>query len=71
MFWRHLFQPTLPARGATLKQSLWGFNMKISINAPRTGSDYCTPELECRDGISIHAPRTGSDAGRRAGTSSA
>ena len=62
MFWRHLFQPTLPARGATLKQSLWGFNMKISINAPRTGSDQLWDLTGANRIISTHAPRTGSDA---------
>ena len=57
-----IFQSTLPARGAT------GFNRrdadskKISIHAPRTGSDF-TFLRTCKHNytISIHAPRTGSD----------
>ena len=36
--------------------------LRISIHAPRTGSDGCVySRLAKLDGISIHAPRTGSD----------
>ena len=36
--------------------------MKISIHAPRTGSDRAVPgDVQRAGGISIHAPRTGSD----------
>ena len=57
-----LFQSTLPARGATTDGTAHRGKGRISIHAPRTGSDDGTDkrlmdELE----ISIHAPRTGSD----------
>ena len=57
------FQSTLPARGATCAAACGSSRRKISIHAPRTGSDtfsrfVCTPQPS----ISIHAPRTGSDA---------
>ena len=35
--------------------------MKISIHAPRTGSDIKRPDFPAEGEISIHAPRTGSD----------
>ena len=35
--------------------------VRISIHAPRTGSDHCLRSTPCRSPISIHAPRTGSD----------
>ena len=38
---------------------------KISIHAPRTGSDEDTFALPSASDISIHAPRTGSDESRR------
>ena len=34
-----LFQPTLPARGATIEEMHKGFGVRISTHAPRTGSD--------------------------------
>ena len=37
---------------------------RISIHAPRTGSDRCARALCGLSGISIHAPRTGSDVHR-------
>ena len=69
-FFHHapIFQPTLPARGAT---AFWGrmlpFSRHISTHAPRTGSDATGhavffPKL---GDISTHAPRTGSDADTR------
>ena len=40
------FQSTLPARGATLAlSSTLGEDRKISIHAPRTGSDQCARPL--------------------------
>ena len=57
------FLSTLPARGAThntLREILTV--LKISIHAPREGSDqvYEVEEV-CNHYISIHAPREGSD----------
>ena len=59
-----LFQPTLPARGATCFPKCTDTDSAISIHAPRTGSDAY--EWQCFDfvQISIHAPRTGSDRWR-------
>ena len=55
------FQPTLPARGATVKRSVIVSLQAISTHAPRTGSDFArTYTRECPL-ISTHAPRTGSD----------
>ena len=56
------FQSTLPARGATEVFFMLGDRLKISIHAPRTGSDHengLPRDYQFR--ISIHAPRTGSD----------
>ena len=61
-----LFQPTLPARGATVvvRNLLHGVN--ISTHAPRTGSDEGhLNRVGLRLLISTHAPRTGSDGSRR------
>ena len=58
---RSAFQSTLPARGATAHRRNRQDNRRISIHAPRTGSDGRTG-VSCGYGnISIHAPRTGSD----------
>ena len=58
-----IFQPTLPARGATVGADvLFHPAFRISIHAPRTGSDQLATELGNVEAISIHAPRTGSDA---------
>ena len=59
----YLFQSTLPARGATAKRRISPCVPRISIHAPRTGSDRTDnlPGLQ-RSDISIHAPRTGSDS---------
>ena len=56
-----LFQSTLPARGATRSTRTMCCLSRISIHAPRTGSDGggCVPSAGSQ--ISIHAPRTGSD----------
>ena len=56
-----VFQPTLPARGATRLFCRDVVHHAISTHAPRTGSDA---DLRCgfiRHTISTHAPRTGSD----------
>ena len=55
------FQSTLPARGATRCSEASKPSAKISIHAPRTGSDALCVCLLCASVISIHAPRTGSD----------
>ena len=56
-----LFQSTLPARGATIKDCHMPHLLPISIHAPRTGSDAAGYRIDARINISIHAPRTGSD----------
>ena len=56
-----LFQPTLPARGATMPIVFSASLMGISTHAPRTGSDCCRGRCFARAAISTHAPRTGSD----------
>ena len=58
----HLFQSTLPARGATFRPEPVAPTQDISIHAPRTGSDVERLHLMIKEAISIHAPRTGSDA---------
>ena len=56
------FQSTLPARGATRFAPAKRQNARISIHAPRTGSDDNPPDDDLlAEVISIHAPRTGSD----------
>ena len=60
------FQSTLPVRGATCPAFITSRKDKISIHAPRAGSDL--EFLKCISGdfcISIHAPRAGSDRGAR------
>ena len=58
------FQSTLPVGGATKPSMMQQRQqMKISIHAPRGGSDFdmCFCKSDCTN-ISIHAPRGGSDA---------
>ena len=56
------FQPTLPARGATLRNNLAYTSNSISTHAPRTGSDWHRRgRATDSHHISTHAPRTGSD----------
>ena len=58
-----VFQPTLPARGATAPAGRAGIVNHISTHAPRTGSDeHWIPVEWLENPISTHAPRTGSDA---------
>ena len=59
---RQQFQSTLPARGATYRDATRTDERRISIHAPRTGSDTCKTTYTRNKDISIHAPRTGSDA---------
>ena len=62
------FQSTLPVRGATGGNPLPKPSTKISIHAPREGSDRCPSCQEKRIRISIHAPREGSDTAFSAST---
>ena len=56
------FQPTLPARGATVRVALFAPLVRISTHAPRTGSDHPRDATHLHQHhISTHAPRTGSD----------
>ena len=55
------FQSTLPARGATQRRKGGKRSNRISIHAPRTGSDPDERDYKQLYIISIHAPRTGSD----------
>ena len=55
------FQSTLPARGATDAAAHHNQHDRISIHAPRTGSDVKVSFAQPNKRISIHAPRTGSD----------
>ena len=59
------FQSTLPARGATFSRHGIPRYGRISIHAPRTGSDRMFDgETYKTFAISIHAPRTGSDCAK-------
>ena len=57
----YIFQSTLPVRGATASILTVGKNSRISIHAPREGSDLIDCIVQCGELISIHAPREGSD----------
>ena len=58
-----VFLSTLPARGATIARTGRDFPIRISIHAPREGSDPPKPpSMLLISLISIHAPREGSDA---------
>ena len=57
------FQSTLPVWGATAFVRLWLRPTRISIHAPRVGSDKKTGQPNILHiMISIHAPRVGSDS---------
>ena len=67
-----IFQPTLPARGATVPKAHSYSVLVISTHAPRTGSDGNRKGKITPKRISTHAPRTGSDrcaAAKRENTS--
>ena len=55
------FLSTLPARGATAAACAPSWAVRISIHAPREGSDVRMQDWEGIEAISIHAPREGSD----------
>ena len=62
MFWRHLFQPTLPARGATeYAVQMRDFSL-FQSTLPAQGATHKREKCACFCAISIHAPRTGSDS---------
>ena len=63
-FFTYSFQSTLPARGATRKHARKPVFRRISIHAPRTGSDVWVTAYARQELISIHAPRTGSDSAK-------
>ena len=59
-----IFQSTLPVWGATPPDPAGRLAGRISIHAPRVGSDTpVTKDQLTRGEISIHAPRVGSDRG--------
>ena len=55
------FQSTLPVWGATRRGHQRDQDHRISIHAPRVGSDEVKSGENFLDVISIHAPRVGSD----------
>ena len=55
------FQSTLPVQGATVFHTSCGLACRISIHAPRAGSDKTVIDNNPGRDISIHAPRAGSD----------
>ena len=57
------FLSTLPVRGATISREPERLLRKISIHAPREGSDSLQKAGAGSARISIHAPREGSDSG--------
>ena len=63
-----IFQSTLPGWGATGAGCRGEMAVRISIHAPRMGSDETMPGTNDITYISIHAPRMGSDM-RRANSS--
>jgi len=56
-----VFQSTLPVRGATGAVPTFMQEVRISIHAPRAGSDVDALKGKGQFTISIHAPRAGSD----------
>ena len=48
--WSYAFQSTLPVRGATEMQGNIGQLGKISIHAPRAGSDFHCPQWDAKTG---------------------
>ena len=63
-----VFQSTLPVGGATQSFFLNDIVSRISIHAPRGGSDAAQCRKQSRRVISIHAPRGGSDGVTLPGT---
>ena len=57
-----MFQSTPPAGGATQVPSRAPLIIRVSIHAPRGGSDHINASIQdAADVVSIHAPRGGSD----------
>ena len=56
-----LFQSTLPAWGATRQSTSSKMGGRVSIHAPRVGSDGRARTFRAGVRVSIHAPRVGSD----------
>ena len=62
IFHKFTFQSTLPVWGATQTKANKTYEKRISIHAPRVGSDFVPNRLTWQHWkISIHAPRVGSD----------
>ena len=57
-----IFQPTLPARGATRFASQWAAPNPFQPTLPARGATMLAMDAVKRVMISTHAPRTGSDA---------
>ena len=60
-FLPYFFQSTLPVRGATTDSITGWETVRISIHAPRAGSDRQIKHYRAGFRISLHAPRAGSD----------
>ncbi len=56
-----MFQSTPPEWGATREPIAGPEFLRVSIHAPRVGSDVCSINGFYVDIVSIHAPRVGSD----------
>ncbi len=56
-----VFQSTPPVRGATIISGGQQAHRRVSIHAPREGSDQSRHSRLCNRHVSIHAPREGSD----------
>ena len=57
----HLFQPTLPARGATALNRFYSVHQRFQPTLPARGATENTCKTVYTYDISTHAPRTGSD----------
>ena len=61
---RRMFQSALPVWGATHRARRARSSCRVSIRAPRVGSDPITFDMLPADEVSIRAPRVGSDDAR-------
>ena len=61
------FQSAPPVRGATGRAMGIRLAYKVSIRAPREGSDMSFGKTRCANDVSIRAPREGSDGTRKHG----
>ena len=66
--WDKIFQPTLPARGATTKTVLISLDCEFQPTLPARGATQLPQLYQSVPLISTHAPRTGSDASVSAGS---